>query len=60
MNWCTNICNFILLFSNSISVWQNWVIYRLSYMPVQTLECIICKYYGVDSAEQVIRGSGYL
>lgn len=29
-------------------------------MPVETLECIICKYYGVDSSQQVISGSGYL
>ena len=36
--------NVIHIFSNSISIWQNWVVYKLSYMPVETLECIICKY----------------
>lgn len=29
-------------------------------MPVQTLESIVCWYYGVDSAQQVISGHGYL
>ncbi len=60
MNWCRSLFNVIHIFSNSISIWQNWIIYKLSYMPVETLECIICKYYGVDSAQQVISGSGYL
>tara|TARA_B100000925_G_C21989600_1_gene466155 strand:- start:1488 stop:1670 length:183 start_codon:yes stop_codon:yes gene_type:complete len=60
MDWCRSLSNVIHIFSNSITIWQNWVIYKLSYMPVQSLESIVCWYYGVDSAEQVIRGSGYL
>lgn len=60
MNWCTSLFNVVHIFSNSITIWQNWVIYKLSYMPVQTLECIVCWYYGVDSVQQVISSEGYL
>jgi hypothetical protein len=60
MNWCTSLFNVIHIFSNSITIWQNWFVYKLCYLPVQTLEYIICKYYGIDNPEQLIRNEGYL
>lgn len=36
------------IFSNSITLTQNWLIYRIVETPVDTIRCVINNYYGTN------------
>ena len=51
MDYLTSFCGMIHILSNSITLCQNWLVYRIVYTPIDTLEYIISKYYGIRTEE---------
>ena len=52
MSYCDSMLNVIIILSNSTTIWQNMLVYRIFIDPIESIKLIIAKYYGITT-EQV-------